>query len=795
MRTSFLNRSAFTLSIVFAAILCQAQDILIDASRLARDTTRATDLRKSFNVIFQHNRLNASLPVSLTANDGEVILLRRGVSANDTAQFIIPFNASDDKLTATAFNGRTITVSNGVFLTYGTIKIEIRHQESSVPPPNGNNNQGAREFPENTITGIEVHDAVLSRRYFDTGDDSLLILLGKWKNPAVAPDLATLKDAYKNNPFIKSLLDQYSSVTALGIAAQGGSTEGVSGIFKKIGQMDVTNIADGLARFLVQRTKEELSVAFFQRFRELINKPEYLDAQILFPKTLQTLNAIDQEIYQFENYITSLRESFEKDLSLMLDNLPTVIEEGRFKDYFTANPNLKYSLLLTLFTGNELENGTMPGKIIEGFPDEYINGLTDINASGSIRTVQLLSASFRSRGVTDYWTTMDTVQLLYKNDPNFVAAKFYLGFLYEKSGGIKFASSTLQQYLAAVAASENDIRAYTTYIKQFGQRCHDVESAIKQVKEKQPETPTIDVYNRLFTSFADVLEQINAIGSLPHIKVNGAITAKVTDYLKIFRQCNDLALNVVKRNYGSAVVNVYNIYLVALEMKQTPNSSITGNANLATTTSDKNAGEDAQRTSEIIMKFGNFMSNVVKANNSQEVAEAIEAVVLPVGSATIKRHSNWNIALNAYVGLFTGYERIRGVDDKFSFNSYGVTAPIGIAVSKGINWEKNDGWAFTFFFSIIDLGAPVAFRFEDDKTEKVPSIQLGDIISPGVFASFGLPKVPVSINVGWQSGPLLRKVNPQFATTADATYSRVSLSVVVDIPLLNFHSWRNKKIK
>jgi len=34
-----------------------------------------------------------------------------------------------------------------------------------------------------------------------------------------------------------------------------------------IGGLDVTNIADGLAKFLVKRTKQELTMAFFQNLK------------------------------------------------------------------------------------------------------------------------------------------------------------------------------------------------------------------------------------------------------------------------------------------------------------------------------------------------------------------------------------------------------------------------------------------------------------------------------------------------------------------------------------------------
>jgi hypothetical protein len=105
---------------------------------------------------------------------------------------------------------------------------------------------------------------------------------------------------------------------------------------------------------------------------------------------------------------------------------------------------------------------------------------------------------------------------------------------------------------------------------------------------------------------------------------------------------------------------------------------------------------------------------------------------------------------------------------------------------------------------LIDVGAVAAFRFKDTvKTsagdtlvaDKVPTIQLRDIISPGVFLSIGIPRSPISLNFGAQMGASLRKINTVSAGNlqpkndlSNNTYWRFSASVCVDIPLLNFHT-------
>jgi len=761
-------------------VLAQKQVVSIDGTQLKSKTikTEEVDFSKGFDLDFRNFKVGTKVKIEVTDDDGVPRIIKNEAIAS--TGFIIPFNS---------INGQTIGIklsdnSNISISPVETLQLFISTTSDTaeifLPNKVGVPNQPVSPTSvqsENFIPGIELHDAIMAKKFYDSKDRKLFSLLARVKNSNTQqPD--SVRKLYAGNDFILKLIPKEKDNDFTKDLV--GSQVGAAGFITKVLSTDVTTFADGLARFLVKRTKEELNVAFFQRFKDLINSPEYLDAQILFPMTMETLNAIDQEIYQFENYITTLREAFEKDLSLLLENLPTVIEEGKWSNYFSKpeNNNRKYSLLLTLFTAKELLDGVHPGKVLETLPDDYIgmflrsdNKTIDLNISGAFKTAQLISASLRSQGSDKYWSSLDSIQMLYKNDVKLVTAKFYLGFLYEKDPGISFQSKSLRQYLSAISDKDDSIMTYIAFVKDLGKKYHTIESAIAQIKLKSPETPSIDVYNRLFRSFADALDNVLEIDELPGINVDGQITGTIKKYINLFKEGNDLALNVVRKNYGSAVINTYNIYLVVTD-------------SMGLNSADSKI---AKQVKEFIKKYGTFMANTVKAKTSEEVAAAIEAVALPVGSASIKRQTNFNISLNAYVGLFLGSENIKGVDDGWKLNSYGVTAPIGIAVSfRNSKQSSRRSSSSSIFFSIIDLGAPVSFRFKDDKTEEVPSIEFKDIISPGVFYSFGIPRVPISVNAGWQLGPLLREVDPQY--TPGETYSRISLSIVVDIPLLNFYT-------
>jgi hypothetical protein len=128
-------------------------------------------------------------------------------------------------------------------------------------------------------------------------------------------------------------------------------------------------------------------------------------------------------------------------------------------------------------------------------------------------------------------------------------------------------------------------------------------------------------------------------------------------------------------------------------------------------------------------------------------------------------------------------------------------APVGVTISrghsifffgtKGWNTEKSGcaGWSSSLFLSVIDIGALASFRFKSPETvSTVPQIKLKDIISPGIFFSLGIPKTPLSLNFGWQMGPLLRNVSDTLNTYYSQSYSRWSVGLCVDIPIFNFYS-------
>ncbi len=812
MKLTFVNKFLFLPLLLFSAMAqAQISQISLDMAALAGTQTieKTADFSKGFDIDLTNNTAGAT-PITITNSLNIPVTLKSSILPADAALIALPFrfNASTNQLVLT-FNGVSTTVGAPIQLTYGNKVIRIRNGQQGTggngnpnPQPGVmNGNAAAANDIISAPTGIPLHDAILAGKYYKAGSDSLFYLLGELKSvPAGSRTKAGLLSAqyYGSNPFIKQLLNSYTTSPLLA-GVQVGSSGGISGILSKLGNVDVTTIADGIARFLVKRTKEELNAAFFQRFKDFINKDEYKDARILFPKTLQVLNSIDVDIYKFENYINSLREAFDNDLSLLLDHMPEVIQDGHFKDYFNDHLNVKYAALLAIFAGKELLNGTHPGQMIADLPSDYIDSFTEKNVSGAIKTVQLLSSSLRARGGDRYWSTTDSVKMLANKSGDFLNARFYLGFLYDGAGGINFNSDSLRAYLTKASNGVDSVDRYVAFVRQMAQQFQDVEAAIGQVKDKSPGEPSIDVYNRLFNAVADALDEINTINQLPYMRIDAKITGNATRYIKVFRLANDLALNVARRSYSLAVTDAYNIYLT-ITSKENANKSGAMEKNndlyvsrtaLATEGRKevKKANTIVADVSDFIRKYGAFMSNVVKAKSSEEVANAIEAAALPVGSASIKKHSAFNLAIQAYTGL-SATHLADGTAGFAKINGMNVYAPVGIAASTRIG-----GSSVSIFGSLIDVGAIVSYRFKDATTNLSDSvkIRLENIFAPGANLVWGLPKWPISIGGGFQWQPSLTRLSSSSATIATKSGMRYHVFIGVDIPLFNLVNVPRKK--
>lgn len=701
--------------------------------------------------------------------------------------------------------------------------------------PNNNNKDKSDDKPKTYLPGCVVDDALTLSNPKKISSAEWDNIIRFYLNKPVTVKQAELKDSLKKIPFLKDAADENrlkKLIDSVKNAAQSNPFSVLASLSSSsIGGLDVTNIADGFAKFIVKRTKQELSISFFRKFKEELNK--YRDLRTVFPNTYNILQAIDEQIYNYSNYINNLREAFRSDLLAIDENLPGIVDNH--PDFFKKKNNFELGLALRTggYVSSSLRHDVHPGDILDNYPVNFFKdapadkpGLQTLK--GCIQSLQLFSEAMKETDTSkhSYWVNIEKVRQLINDKAAF---KIYIGLVlqlaHNKYDGVKFGStSSLYEKLnnSNIAESfDKDYASYKQYVLTLGNKVSELNKMVAAYEKPASDSLKVEQYAKYFKTSSQFIQFCVQVTDLPHIdSIPGlkGLSDTTKKYFDISYEVADLATAINRKRYPEVVNHLIVIYnkivsepaaasvtvnlnksqkkalaeKVITENLTNPNvstssviNSIPEIGNLVNVAKDQNA--NVPNSSKIlagIAKYGAFMSNIIDAKNSDEVEKAIESVALPVGSARIKRETPFNVSLNAYAGFFIGHEYVREINDKHTINSYGATAPIGVAIS----WGKKCGWSSSLFISLVDLGAVAAFRAGNDSIAEVPTIKLKDIFSPGAFLSIGIPKTPVSFNVGAQFGPNLRKVEAAKNDYSDKKYVRFSASICVDIPVLNFYT-------
>lgn len=547
-----------------------------------------------------------------------------------------------------------------------------------------------------------------------------------------------------------------------------------------IGNLDVTNIADGFAKFIVERTKQELQAAFFDKFRKEIKDDKFKDLQTLFPATFKLLEQLPEKIISYEKYINSLRDAFGKDLDGIIPHIEEVIKTGNLARFFNNHKELKSVSLTGLYFANALiKQGKHIGKAIEDFnpaSTDYDFSNTDVNfiKTNALLFVKEVSASLKKANTSnnEYYVTFDSIQTMIE-DP--VTLDLYLGLLSQKLINLQISNANDKTYGRLMFDLKADADVLKNFISSINSNISLVQTNLSNLKEKPRAERTLDDFTTVFNSATGLIESFKNNDFIDKIKT--IIPAAATDIETFWKKYEDIKEtvgaaislygNVKQKHYCLALSDVKNLYELRYPGNQASHDSIT---------------KYVQGVGKFLIDKGTMICGVAQAKTSQEVYEAIDKVAMPVGSYRVKRFSVSNIAVQSYCGLFIGSEK--KVEGEGRTSSFGMTAPIGLSFSLG---GKNQNNSLSLFASIVDLGAITAFRFQNDTAKTLQKIQLKDIISPGLFISYGLGKCPLNINFGYQITPYLSFVSAD-ENTFQSSFGRWSLSFVVDIPIFNLYT-------
>ncbi len=610
---------------------------------------------------------------------------------------------------------------------------------------------------------------------FSKNDSSHLVKVLKRLYPN-STTYSELANKFSSNPFIRlPVLTNMSSRTPYNISSI--NSERIS--LGSLGGLDVTNIADGIAQFLIERANEEINVWFFQKFKDDLKANEEL--RTLFPTTNGFIQVT--EPYQYAQNLQLLHEAFKKDLSAIIENLETLATSAKYQKLSETNIELKSALLGLAGASivGKLKKGIHPADVIDSLGQKkYLKGVGN-NLYSSVRLLSIASQSLRDSTKGKGYINAKAFKENVLNEK--ITFQIYLGLLYQELEGVYFYKNvrSVGDSIKIQDVLKNNAKIILD-TKDFGlglvARLNQLENDLEKLRKK---TDTIDVkytdYYKFFNSTIDLVEfgvDANHFFPASWLPIPTERKKEIKNFIYVARQGNEIYKNVNEKNYSLAVLNFSLVYDTLFKKYQDKLKLV---------------------STPKFIKYAGFMAAVAQAETPTDVKAALKAAALPAGSASIKKQTPCNISINSYLGFHWGDEYLeKTTSSNPGWSSiWGVSAPIGIAFSKQLNFPFKNG-SISLFTSIIDLGAVVNYRLKDDKTAQLPEIKLENILAPGAYLIYGIPKTPISFGYGWQKGPQLRQVNipdpnnsGQFKNDVLNGY-RWTIFIAVDIPLFNLYT-------
>lgn len=646
--------------------------------------------------------------------------------------------------------------------------------------------------------------------------------------------------AYANNPFIGPLMPEGTPSSQSNFAATK-----VGSILGKVSGLDVTNYADALAQFMVERAREELDVAFFQKFRNFLEKnPE---VGILFPETSDFL--ANMLAHEYSQLLSGLRDAFHEDLRNLLNNLDDVFLLPKFQQVVNEFPEILV-VIRSIQIVADLGENEHPADIIRDFRDmdewnkvkrpevKNLHNFIKTTAlvsdavrfkAGDIELISLPEGLIRQSNTLLTATTLSTTRIIkeWSDDRNWITARhfemlfkdslatqMFLGLVYQKAAtdDIKFTINGTEKKLTDVMANNKvSIFLFRSYFLEFLRLAEQTEEKLAELKSKKKGNVEItpQEYFEYISAGIDVIEYGFKVANLVDNRFKGE------EYITIMRTGNNLYRNIVEKNYGAAVTNALKIIewltetitegegfenakakALAAQLKLLPADADAKRKDEVKAAVENSfaAFEGLNKLSRGALKYGVFMANVVDAKSPEDIKQAIRNSTLPVGSSSYKKYQQFTLSINSYLGAQLRLEQKNSPKRTWDQN-FGIIAPIGLALNHGLG----KGGSLSVFAPLLDVGAIAEFRLNDSGTQLTESIKLGNLFSPGTYLVYGFPgNIPLAFGIGGQHGPGLYKVNTSPTGTANSYGNpswRWNIFLTVDMPLFNLTPGKKLRAK
>lgn len=530
-------------------------------------------------------------------------------------------------------------------------------------------------------------------------------------------------------------------------------------------------VIDGAAKFLAEEFKEGITEVYIDKFRRKLE--EIPELQVIFPKTSSFLSTAN--VFNYGDLGNDFKDAFQSDLSGILLNL---------RSYINQKPALKKTLQekkiyvpfdFALSLSHQLMNGHHPVDILDYLESTYSTEEDFKSVVNWIRGVNLIQRNLQK------------VRTDEELENQFVNVWLELADLNKLNTPKKIANFVAlidhQDTYNVLGIDNGKIGAfYQELVIPIIDHTKQIDQAFKN------ESLTSNDILKLLENTLAILHIVepkldSRLGYIRfEVKQPDKDAATLQDSIGIIdltERTIDLYRSIVNADYGYVVTNGCYITEKILLASGVENTH-------------------AIRIVQSISKYGGFMVDVVTADDSEAIKTAIKNNVTSF-SYRDKRTSSVSFTLSAHPGVYGGTERLV-VTDEYGLN-FGITAPIGFELAFG---EKSKefksgfrayagnkkvkylrGWGYGFFFSFADIGAAFNYRLLDAESELPEELTFKQVFSPGCSFNIHFRNTPLTLGMGFQYTPELRKVTTDGIETSTATM-RYMVRLSWDIPLIKF---------
>jgi hypothetical protein len=529
---------------------------------------------------------------------------------------------------------------------------------------------------------------------------------------------------------------------------------------------------DAAAKIIAEDFQDGVTVVYINKFKERLDKIPELRA--FFPKTYQFFQ--DTNPFDYPKLGKDFKAKFEEDLKALVINVKTFIESASTRPWSDfKNSNLFVPYCVASDIGDKLLNGSHPTEVLDYLEQKYTGNVPFAPYLTGIRLINIIQSNFQKAvaSTTSPFATkqFENIWLQYRDlkklTDNPIKIRYLVGLIYQQDPAL-FAS--LIPYTDQTSVE----RLYNQTILPSIDLLMNIDNIC------QKKNLSGDELSQILGMLANMIQNYNRVYPfLPSAVDFSTITIKLTQIYS----------SIAAKDYSSIVSNT--VFILNQINKEL-------NANSQT-------AEILKVTSEL-MKYGTFITDVVNAKNSDDIKEAYRKAAVNRGTFIDKRLSLSSLTISAHPGLIGGVEQL-SEGNKWEPN-FGITAPIGLEFTWGFRGSYDPaqkkanyvsgssikslrGSNFGVMLAFADIGAVFNYRLNDSESELPQELTFKQIFSPGVALHYGFKNSPLTLGVGGQYTPELRKVTVNNIST-EANSIRYFIRLTWDIPLVKMYYKREK---